>query len=341
MFKRYQYLIFILSFVSLSACLLDCNGGTSDERVIVRSMYHWKSDFSLDEDQNRLLQNLRVEEVYLHLFDVVWDGEEAIPTTITSIQSEPEQKLVPVIYITTDVFTHLDSIGISELSTKVSQKVTSQMNTLSFSEIQFDCDWMPSIKDKYFYFLDEIKAHFADQSISATIRLYQYKYPELAGVPPVDKGMLMYYNMGDLTDEDETNSILNNQKGFQYLGFNDYPLPIDLALPNFEWAAVFRGGQFLKLTNDFSEQDCKKGNLFSKASEYYYFFEKDTVIKGNYYRYGDLIRPESSSKEDLEKAAGRLVDELNQDTTRIIFYDLRKNTIKDYEKLDAIYTLFE
>ncbi len=342
MLKKYHYIIFLISFSCLTLCLADCTASSAgSDKVIVRSFYHWKSDFSIDEPQQKFLNELEVEEIYLRLFDVVWDGEKDIPTAETVIDKIPEQNLIPVVYLTTDVFGNLDSIEVADLAFVVAMKIKSQMKDVEFKQVQFDCDWMPSIKDKYFYFLDEMNSNFKHKKLSATIRLYQYKYPDLAGVPPVDKGLLMYYNMGDLTSYEENNSILNNQLGKQYLGFGEYPLPIDIALPNFEWCAVFRATEFVRLTTEFEEDELKSGSLFGKMKEDQYVFQKDTVIGDFYYRYGDVIRYESCKKAELVSASEELVKEINQDTTRIIFYDLRNNTKDDYEKLDAVYTLFE
>ncbi|MFT4602282.1 MAG: hypothetical protein ACI857_002468 [Arenicella sp.] len=322
---------------------MDCSGEdkTSADSVIVRSFYHWQSDFSLNDTQDKFLEDLKVEEIYLHLFDVVWDGEKAIPTAITEISSHPSQKIKPVVYITTDVFANLDSSEISELVENIGTKISNAMLDFPYEELQFDCDWMPSIKDKYFFFLEEMKAHFPKKIISSTVRLYQYKYPDLAGVPPVDKALLMYYNMGELTNYAEPNSILNNKIGNQYLGFNVYPLPIDIALPNFEWCLHFRLNQLQQITNHFDSDDLKNGSLFTKLDDRNYTFTKDTVIESTYYRFGDQIRFENSPEADLLEAAKSLLVEINQDTTRIIFYDLRENTKEDYEKLDAVYTVFE
>jgi hypothetical protein len=342
MLKHLKYIIFIFTFLCLATCLLDCTGSDSQmEKVIVRSFYHWKTDFELSEDQSDFLSDLKVEEIYLHLFDVVWDGVEATPTAITELKHTPTQKIKPVVYLTTDVFSNLDSLGVLRLAEQVSQKIKAIMQERAYGEVQFDCDWFPSVKDNYFSFLEEIKKYFPDQVISSTVRLYQYKYPDLAGVPPVDKGVLMYYNMGGITDFDESNSILNNKTGFQYLGFGEYPLPLDIALPNFEWNTVFRSGEFMRLSTDFQSASFTNTDLFKKVGVNKYAIKLDTVIADFYYRFGDVIRYEDCPKLELEVAAKELVKEINQDSTSVIFYDLREHTKEDYEKLDAVYSIFE
>ena len=149
--SKAQYLLFTFTFICFSLLIIDCSGGEHDQKIIVRSFYHWKSDFTIDKEQQDFLNDLEVEEIYLHLFDVIWDGEKDVPTAVTQINSKPSQKLIPVVYITTDVFKKLDSAQIANLAFDLSFKLKKQMTDYDFEEVQIDCDWMPSIKDKYFY----------------------------------------------------------------------------------------------------------------------------------------------------------------------------------------------
>jgi hypothetical protein len=311
-----------------------------DTPQIVRSFYHWKTDFKLEAEQIEMMEKLNIRELYVKYFDVVWNGKEAVPVAELNKLSTTDLIIKPVVYITTEVFSQLDSTSIEKLALDISDKIKSIHGDENISEIQIDCDWTPSIQDKYFNLLEIIKSEFHDVLISATIRLYQYKYPGLAGVPPVDKGLLMYYNMGDLTDYEEENSILNNEIGKQYLGFNDYPLSIDIALPNFNWSLHFRSGEFQQICPNFNIKQLENKDLFEKISGLY-SFKQDTVIDNVYFRYGDQLSYEYCSGEQLKIAADLLLDEINQEQTRIIFYDLQLNTPDDYEKLDTVFRIFD
>lgn len=311
-----------------------------DGPKIIKGFYHWKSDFNITESQENLLSRLEVEELYVKYFDVVWQDGEAIPVAEVNFVSPTNLSVKPVIYITTEVISESDSISLKRLASDIADKIYSIHSNKALTEIQIDCDWTPSIKDKYFYLLEKIGAEFKDIVISATIRLYQYKYPNIAGVPPVDKGLLMYYNMGDLLDYKETNSILNNDIGKQYLGFNEYPIPIDIALPNFKWSLLFRKGEFQQICPNFSLTELNDTSLFVLNNDLY-TFKTDTVIDNVYFRFGDQLRYEYCSENDLIEAANILVNEINQDVTRIIFYDLQIDTPADYEKLDIVYSAFD
>ena len=92
--------------------------------------------------------------------------------------------------------------------------------------------------------LEAFKKEYRYQ-LSATIRLHQVKYREETGVPPVDYGVLMYYNMGHISAMG-ANSIYDRSTALRYLGkLREYPLPLDIALPMFAWGVHSADGQVL------------------------------------------------------------------------------------------------
>jgi hypothetical protein len=308
---------------------------------VERGFYHWKQEFDLSQEDKDFLKEIDADYLYVKYFDVVWRDDQAIPVSSVNFKSKPKLEVIPTVFITSDVFLKLDSAGIQDLSGKVAKKIRDLNEGASdFEEVQFDCDWTASIKDKYFYFLEEMGKAFDGSLISCTVRLYQYKYPDLSGVPPVDKGLLMYYNMGDFRDYHERNSILNNKLGKQYLGGGKYPLEMDIALPNFSWGLLFRQGEFQQIYSDFTQSQLNDQNLFTKFGSNKYIFNHDTVINDTYFRYGDELRYESCSKEELETAVELLKEELNTETIRVLIYDLQDETKEEYEKLDAVFDAF-
>ena len=131
-----------------------------------------------------------------------------------------------------------DVAGIDELAGKICKLLASiyQNNLNKPYEIQFDCDWTETTKEKYFHLLKLARARlnqfgFSTAKISATIRLYQCKYLFKTGVPPVDKGMLMCYNMGNLKNPGTKNFILESYELRKYISsLNTYPLQLDVAV---------------------------------------------------------------------------------------------------------------
>lgn len=329
--------------VILCLTLLSC-GPAKDkkETAIVRGFYYWRSNFDLDKDQLKFLNRVNAKVLYVKYFDVVYDGIDYYPDAVLQgLDDKIQVEIVPTVFITPEVFSKISEAEIPTMADNIAAKIKSIHKGRSLNEIQFDCDWTPSIKEKYFAFLEEIRPFFPKCNLSATVRLYQYKYPNISGVPPVDKGLLMYYNMGNLSDYEEHNSILNNELGKQYIGFNDYPLPLDIALPNFQWSLLFRQGEFQQICPDFTLSQLNDNGLFLETKNNLYTFRKDTVMYNTYFRFGDEIRYEYCSETDLITAVKLLKNEINQSDTRILIYDLQPNTHQEYEKINTVFSAFD
>ena len=116
-----------------------------------------------------------------------------------------------------------------------------------FNEIQIDCDWTKYSKEKYFYLLKKIK-ELSDKKLSCTLRLYPYKYPDIMGVPPVDKATLMCYNLIKPLSQQNKNSILDIEELKKYLNEKkSSPLHLDIVLPTFYWTQLYQNNQFVQL----------------------------------------------------------------------------------------------
>jgi hypothetical protein len=213
-----------------------------------------------------------------------------------------------------------------------------QMNTIR--EIQFDCDWTKSTREKYFAFLEEAKKQFPDKLISSTIRLYQYKYPKEAGVPPVSRGMLMCYNAGDIRKPDTKNSIFDKDEIMDYLEeSNAYSIPLDYALPIFEWALLYQQGKLTRILSadelDQSYSQYLQPNGENKSTvieEFVYGYTDDSI----FIRRGDEIRYERPNLDDVQEVASWLSDNKNNKEAILTLYHLNtydlhqhSQTIKD------------
>src|SRR5690606_5738679 len=114
-------------------------------------------------------------------------------------------------------------------------------------------------------------AYFKDKILSVTIRLHQVKYLAAAGIPPADKGLLMVYNIDNLRNVKVENSILNTQSAKSYLEkVGAYPLPLDVALPIFQWTLLFEAEQLKGILRDVSSTDLQNDPLLEKAGAYTY-----------------------------------------------------------------------
>ncbi|NOQ74526.1 MAG: hypothetical protein GQ574_21120 [Crocinitomix sp.] len=312
------------------------------KNTVEKSVYHWETEFDLTAEEEAFLEKEEIQTVYTKFFDITLDSEmRAMPVAKVNFLTAPQQEIVPVVYIITDVFKALDSNAIQNLVANVYEQLQTLNPQDDFSEIQIDCDWMASIKDKYFYFLTELKSKIGETMLSCTIRLYQYKYPNLAGVPPVDKGVLMYYNMGELLSYSETNSILNNEIGEQYLGFGEYPIPLDFALPNFSWTLLYQYGEMKRILLSIDAHDLNDTTLFQQQASGYYLVKKDTLLDGVFLRSGSELRHETCSENELIRAANLLSPEKNQNHTTLLFYDLKPNLVNESDKINRVFAAFK
>jgi hypothetical protein len=284
-------------------------------RNIYRSFYYWKqvpSSIAPTFDTTQL-NALKLKRMYIKFFDIDWRlGEGVFPREsfarhIDSLKMPME--IVPVVYIMNHVFQKADSAALNVLTQKLVEKIGTK-----YPEIQLDCDWSGSTRDKYFHWLRQLRAALPKTVlISATIRLHQIKDKIKMGVPPTDRGMLMMYNFLNPSDFNERNSIFEAAEAQKYLKKNaSYPLPLDVALPLFRWGIVYRSHKYLHLFNNFNSE-AADSLLFLTRKGRFYEVNADTVFRNEYLRYGDKIKIEEIQAADLI-ACARLAAPLVQKT---------------------------
>jgi hypothetical protein len=265
----------------------------------------------------------------------------------TILKNGPE--IVPVVFITNRVFLkHNDSLPIY-LAKKVASKIRQicdKNNIQSVKEIQIDCDWTLKTREAYFKFLKLLKSEFSapELKLSATIRLHQVKFPQKTGVPPVDRGMLMFYNMGDINDPKTVNSILDIDKAKKYLDYiYEYPLQFDIALPLFSWGVLFRRGRVIDLVNNIDVNDISKNQQFIKIHKNIYRSNSNHYFMNHYFYKNDVIRIEETNFEELKKAAKILSRHIHSDQFTLAFYHFDSANTKKYsnEDLRHIINIFD
>ena len=197
MSKRFIKCLIIIIILTAS-----CNS-SKEERITKRAFYHWKSVFRLDSTEKKALADLRVRRLYVKFFDVVWNENSSTSIPVAKIQvdssisyflSDKANELIPTIFITNETLlnTHEDKIGeLSERIYKLYQGLgrNTGLTRAQIREVQIDCDWTATSKNKYFELLSHLDLLFTsiNTELSATIRLYQCKYRDKAGVPPGEK----------------------------------------------------------------------------------------------------------------------------------------------------------
>ena len=308
--------------------LASCSG--RPPRTVERSFYDWQADFRLNRRDVATLRQLTVTRLYLKFFDVVWGGASgpapASPLRFTD-PPPPFAAVIPCVFITNETMINVPSDRVGDLAVQISSKIERMMrrnHLRRVPEAQLDCDWTLQTRAKYFRLLQAIRPRLAARGIrlSATIRLHQIKYRKLTGIPPVDRGMLMFYNMTPVKEFGTANSILNPAAGKTYTtDLQTYPLPLDIALPLFSWGVIFQDDHFIGLANDFGREELRGNpNFESYASPN---SEPDASPDANYFRVkhdvylhhtqlyrGDLIRVEESDYRALRECAAYLARRL-------------------------------
>lgn len=336
---------FVCSFLFCAALfLIACSTGKK-ERNIERSFYYWKSVFRLNGFESGKMERLNVKTLYVKFFDVDLDPQthEPVPVAIlrpASYQLPQGIRIIPVVFITNALIENLDTTRIGSMAEKMNGLINSlnrQIFNKPFEEVQLDCDWTPATRDRYFAFINAFRKTVGVQ-LSATIRLHQVKYISSAGIPPVDRGLLMCYNMGNLKEPETRNSIIETSELKKYTGrLQDYPIPLDIALPLFSWKVLFRQNKYNGLLRELP--DSALTGSFVQHEENRYRLLKDTVLMGYTLLKDDVIRAEESDYETIMAVAGELNTRLKNTHPRLILYhmdSLLLNKYSDHE-LEAIY----
>lgn len=316
-----KWLTILIFFIVLSC---------SKPELIPVSFYYWRTSFQLTDLEKEYINELKVNKLYIRYFDVALNNSEPVPVT-SIVFNEKVQKIeiVPVIYIKNEVF--LQNTDTKDLAQKIYNYIAQINNKNGFrtNEIQFDCDWSLKSKQNYFQFLADFKKLHPE--LSATIRLHQIKYPEKAGIPDVDKGVLMYYNMGVISSGDN-NSIYDRSVAQRYIkSLQNYSLPLNIALPVFSWGVHIRDNKVVNLIGGLSNNDLQK-HPFEKVSENRYRVIEDFIYQGRYLAKNDVVKIEEPSAEQLKEMMKDLKNHLKKKPNEIIFYDLNEKNVTKYEK---------
>lgn len=328
---------------------LFCVSCKQQDQAII-SFYYWKQNFQLSKGQSDILAQTNCKKIYVRFFDVKWNAKAKIPypEAIINFQHKPAVlDITPVVFITNQTFEKLDQQGIDSLAVKCNDllKNLAAKQQLNYKAIQIDCDWTLGTKDKYFKFLQSLRL-LSKKTLEATIRLHQVKYQFKTGIPPVDRGVLMFYNMGKLSaDLKEPNSIYNAKTAEKYIGsLNDYLLPLDIALPIFSWALQIRDNKVIQVYGKIGRTELNNAQNFSPTAQKDWYRAIRNFFRGGIYiKTGDLFKLEETDKTLLEQAAVQLAAHLNKKEKRtIIYYELGNLNLsafkaKDFEEISAYF----
>jgi len=344
--KKQITLRIVLPILLISSVLHFSCKQVKEERKIERSFYYWKSVFTLTGFEKQRLDSLQVKTIYLKFFDVDWDeaGKKPVPVAKMQVSKMEKQEgiiIIPTVFITNACIQKTDSSQIVKLAVNI-YKLILEINRINdfkqISEIQIDCDWTAVTKEKYFRLLSNIKQQTTNFKLSCTIRLHQIKFLSRTGIPPVDRALLMCYNMGNLKDPSTKNSILEAKELRKYIGnLSGYPLQLDIAFPLFDWKVLFRNNMYIGLIGNLP--DTPFNNSFTHKMQNRFEILKDTLLDGYDLRQGDIIRNEQSDIKEILAATQEIKKHLKNTPIRVSLYHLDSVILSKYtiHELEDIY----
>ena len=198
------------------------------------SFYYWGAVFAPDSEESATLKDNLVRTLYVRYFDVDWPDTDSIATPYSPVRfdSLPSgYNVIPVIHLNNRVFEKLNFAAMTGFTDRLLELV-GRINAsahLATEEIQADCNWTENTQKKYFAFLRRMGT-VSGSVISSTIRLQQLNFTGSTGVPPVDHGVLIFYN----TDTMPGSPVYERPIAHRYIpSLRTYPLTLDLALPIF------------------------------------------------------------------------------------------------------------
>lgn len=329
----------------LSICLvfltLFCSSCKKEHNTQM-AFYYWKQNFQLNKAQTVLLDQTKSDKLYIRFFDVKWDTkmQKSYPEAVINFSDKNLiYQIIPVVFITNETFEKLDQSEVDSLAIKCNEllKSIAFKQNISYKAVQIDCDWTVGTKDKYFSFLHSFKT-LSQKPLEVTIRLHQVKYQFKTGVPPADRGVLMFYNMGKITaDLNEPNSIYDAKIAKKYVSsLTNYLLPLDIALPVFSWSIHIRSGKVIQVYGKIGRTELNNKNNFSPtAHRVVYKAKRDFFTGGIYVQKGDLFKLEETDKVLLKHAAVQLAAHLNKNEKRtIIYYELGNLNLSAFKAKD-------
>ncbi len=307
------------------------------------SFYYWKTVFKLSDNEADFLRANQVSKLYIRYFDVGLKDNVPVPISPIVFNQSPPLPIVPVLYIKNEVLLS-SSANMDDLAKRLLGLIDeiSLKNGISYSALQVDCDWTKTSKSNYMRLIDLLKKK-SKKYITSTIRLHQIKYPVETGVPTVDRGVLMYYNMGTI-GPDTLNSIYDRTTALKYVqALGDYSLTLDIALPIFSWAIHLRNGKVIDLINKVDETDFTLDSIFELRHENRIYVKQNILKMGKFFEKGDELKIESVSVQSIREMCFDIKRHIRSSPHEVIYYDLDEhnfNKFDDEQVLKKINTIF-
>lgn len=295
------------------------------------AFYHWKSNYKTDSLSTKLLGDLKVKQLFVHVFDVDWSDDLSAPelkSRLNKLNAFPlGVEIIPVVYLTRRAVLKADPTQLVQAIVDESEKVLGNSKQ-HWKAFHWDCDWNDATRKGFFNILETAKQIMPKIEQVSTVRLAQVKYPAKSGVPPVNRVVLMFYNVGEFRQLSELNSILNYSSAEPYLkSISAYPLPMDLALPAFQWGIHYRLGEVQGIVSEPELAEVCADTSWKVIGDTLFQAKSGFFKSGRYFKTGDILKVESTNLDDCKQAAQWIKPYWKTDNFTLIFYHLNSPVV--------------
>lgn len=318
----------------------------------VPGFYFWRTTLELGAPERAALEELSIRRLYLRLFDVGWSSTRDAPELLGALRVPatgalpPGLEVVPVVFLENQVLASLPQHELGALAAQLDREVAAHLGALGAhaSELQLDCDWTERTREPFFSLLTELRrlvgaraaaAGSSPPRLSATIRLHQVKYRERTGVPPVDRGMLMYYNMGRFSSLEADRALFDSSLAARYLArLPQYPLPLDVALPIWAWTLHLRDGEVLDLLQSTDPEELSGVAFLRRTGHDRYVATETAFFRGALLRAGDELKGERLTDGELAAAAAQVWPRLPPapEPRALVLFDLSERNLRRHAR---------
>ena len=301
-----------LRHLALIAALLLAACQEREEHADLHSAYYWSTTWQTDSAQQAFLRANDIRKIYLRYFDVVvTPSGEVMPNATIRFATPvaPDVEYIPTVFIVNDCFVK-ETDRLDQLLLRRILQISETHDVPGVKEIQIDCDWSQRTQKAYFAMLQRLRtaAHEHGIQLSATIRLHQLSLP----VPPVDRGVLMMYNTGDISRLDK-NPILDIDDAAPYMRYlKDYQLPLSTAYPVFAWQLLVRLNHFVGIMHGDDDLPVLPGDTIITREAV-----PDTVVMVR--KAIDRLRPDANDETILFDISNKNIDRIKQQHYEKVF----------------------
>jgi hypothetical protein len=330
-----RVLLVVVAVAGIAVAGCSASARSADAPPSQRAFYYWRTTFRLSPAEQRALGELGVSRLYLRVFDVEWNAVESAPSMIGKVVPASDARVpagievVPVVFLRDEVFRR-SARTTGTLARDVWAEVLRRAELFGVTprELQLDCDWTDTTRDAFFAFLAALRAT-AKIPLGATIRLHQIKYRERTGVPPVERGMLMFYNMGKFSADPEARAIFDPASAARYLArVAEYPLALDVALPIWSWTVHLRDDRVEGLLQSTDPDELAAQPFLTRAAPDRYVAIRSAFLHGTMIREGDVLKIEVTGPAEALAAAEQIAPHLADDPRRTVsLFDLSERNL--------------